>query len=50
MSLRRLPAYLRDIQEEVEGYARDLLLIDGKWRDHILTARVAPGDSSPPRG
>lgn len=25
----------------VEGYARDYLLIDGAWRDHILTARVA---------
>ena len=23
---------------EREGYAKDYLLIDGQWRDHVLTA------------
>ena len=23
---------------EKEGYAKDYLLIDGEWRDHVLTA------------
>ncbi|MFP2928171.1 GNAT family N-acetyltransferase [Pyxidicoccus sp. 3LG] len=41
-------AVLRRLGFVVEGYARDFLLIDGRWRDHILTARVAP-DESPPR-
>jgi ribosomal-protein-alanine N-acetyltransferase len=26
----------------VEGYARDYLLIDGKWQDHILTSLINP--------
>lgn len=26
----------------VEGYARDYLLIDGKWEDHILTSLINP--------
>jgi len=26
----------------VEGYARDYLLINGKWEDHILTSLVNP--------
>lgn len=25
---------------EREGYAKDYLMIDGRWRDHVLTARV----------
>lgn len=29
---------LRRLGFTVEGYARDYLLIDGEWRDHILTA------------
>lgn len=29
---------LRRLGFVVEGYARDYLLIDGEWRDHILTA------------
>ncbi len=33
----------------VEGYARGLLLIDGRWRDHVLTARVAPPPPSDAR-
>ncbi|MBC7910537.1 MAG: alanine acetyltransferase, partial [Pyrinomonadaceae bacterium] len=32
----------------VEGYARDYLLIDGEWRDHVLTSltntKLSPGD------
>lgn len=31
----------------VEGYARDFLLIDGRWRDHVLTALVAPPTQKP---
>ena len=26
----------------VEGYARDYLLINGKWQDHILTSLTNP--------
>jgi [ribosomal protein S5]-alanine N-acetyltransferase len=29
---------LRRLGFNMEGYARDYLLIDGEWRDHILTA------------
>ncbi|MCP3136602.1 GNAT family N-acetyltransferase [Pyxidicoccus xibeiensis] len=39
-------AVLRRLGFVVEGYARDFLLIDGRWRDHILTARVAPDDAA----
>ncbi len=35
-------AVLRRLGFVVEGYARDFLLIDGRWRDHVLTALVAP--------
>ncbi|MDZ7185229.1 hypothetical protein U4005_19255, partial [Escherichia coli] len=27
---------------EKEGYAKDYLLIDGQWRDHVLTALTTP--------
>ena len=27
---------------EKEGYAKDYLLIDGEWRDHVLTALTTP--------
>ena len=31
---------LRGLGFAVEGYARDYLRIDGKWEDHILTAKI----------
>lgn len=34
----RSAAVLRRLGFRVEGYARDYLRIDGRWRDHILTA------------
>ena len=27
---------------EKEGYEKDYLLIDGQWRDHVLTALTTP--------
>jgi ribosomal-protein-alanine N-acetyltransferase len=33
---------LRALGFVVEGYARDYLFIDGRWRDHILTSRTIP--------
>ena len=33
---------LRKLGFVVEGYARDFLFIDGKWRDHILAGIVNP--------
>ncbi len=32
---------LRRLGFVVEGYARDYLLIDGAWRDHVLTAKTS---------
>ncbi|HET7663516.1 MAG TPA: GNAT family N-acetyltransferase [Rhodanobacteraceae bacterium] len=34
---------------EREGYARSYLCIDGRWQDHVLTAKINPqsGESSP---
>lgn len=41
---------LRKLGFTVEGYARDYLLIDGEWRDHVLTSltnpKMQPGDVS----
>ncbi|WP_273720641.1 ribosomal protein S5-alanine N-acetyltransferase [Bartonella sp. ML71XJBT] len=31
---------LKRLDFEKEGYARDYLMISGKWRDHILTSRI----------
>ncbi len=31
---------LKRLNFEKEGYARDYLMIAGKWRDHILTSRI----------
>ena len=33
---------LRRLGFVVEGYARDYLLLDGRWEDHILTSRTNP--------
>lgn len=38
---------LRSLGFSVEGYARDYLLIDGKWRDHILTSIINPNWMAP---
>ena len=35
---RRSAAVLRQAGFVVEGYARELLLINGRWEDHVLTA------------
>ncbi|NMO18418.1 GNAT family N-acetyltransferase [Pyxidicoccus fallax] len=35
-------AVLERLGFAVEGYARSFLRIDGRWRDHVLTARIAP--------
>lgn len=34
---------LRRLGFVVEGYARDLLLLNGRWEDHIVTSRVNEG-------
>jgi [ribosomal protein S5]-alanine N-acetyltransferase len=39
---RRSAAVLRRAGFTVEGYARDYLLINGHWEDHILTAITNP--------
>ena len=36
---------LRRLGFVVEGYARDYLCINGRWEDHILTSKTAPGKS-----
>jgi ribosomal-protein-alanine N-acetyltransferase len=33
---------LRSLGFQVEGYARDYLLIDGVWEDHVLTSLTNP--------
>jgi ribosomal-protein-alanine N-acetyltransferase len=39
---RRSGALLRRLGFTVEGYARDYLLIDGRWEDHVLTSLTHP--------
>ncbi|HYO53929.1 GNAT family N-acetyltransferase [Archangium sp.] len=43
----RSAAVLRRVGFTVEGLARELVLIEGRWRDHVLTALLAP---RPPAG
>jgi [ribosomal protein S5]-alanine N-acetyltransferase len=38
----RSGALLRRLGFVVEGYARDYLLLDGRWQDHILTSLTNP--------
>ena len=38
----RSAAVLRRLGFTVDGYARDYLLIDGPWQDHILTSLLNP--------
>jgi ribosomal-protein-alanine N-acetyltransferase len=38
----RSAAVLRRSGFTVEGYAREYILIDGRWEDHILTSIVNP--------
>lgn len=38
----RSAAVLRRAGFVVEGYARDYLLIDGRWEDHVMTAITNP--------
>lgn len=39
---QRSAAVLKRLGFAVEGYARDYLLIDGRWQDHILTSLTNP--------
>jgi [ribosomal protein S5]-alanine N-acetyltransferase len=43
---RRSAAVLRQAGFLIEGYARDYLLINGRWEDHVLTA-ITNGDWGP---
>lgn len=36
---------LKRIGFVVEGYARDFLMINGKWEDHIMSAKIFPDHS-----
>ncbi|MEO1279371.1 MAG: GNAT family N-acetyltransferase [Planctomycetota bacterium] len=40
-------AVLRKLGFVPEGYARDFLCFHGRWRDHVLTARVNPDWKDP---
>ena len=33
---------LKSLGFEVEGFAREYLLLDGAWRDHVLTSKLNP--------
>lgn len=44
---RRSGSVLRRLGFVVEGYARDFLLINGRWEDHVLTSLTNP-DWKPP--
>lgn len=38
----RSAAVLQHLGFEKEGFAKDYLLIDGQWRDHVLTSLINP--------
>lgn len=38
----RSAGVLRRLGFEIEGRARDYVLIEGRWRDHVLTSKVNP--------
>lgn len=44
----RSAAVLRRLGFEIEGRARDYLLLDGRWRDHVLTSLLNPRWVPPP--
>ncbi len=44
----RSAAVLKRLGFHVEGIARELLLIDGQWRDHVVNALLAPRDGPGP--
>lgn len=44
---RRSGNLLRRLGFTVHGYARDLLLIDGRWEDHVLTSLINERWSAP---
>jgi ribosomal-protein-alanine N-acetyltransferase len=39
---RRSGNVLKRLGFVVEGYARDYLMINGKWEDHIFTSLINP--------
>ena len=41
----RSEALLERLGFEREGYAKSYLQIGGRWRDHVLTAKVNPADA-----
>jgi ribosomal-protein-alanine N-acetyltransferase len=43
----RSGALLRRLGFVVEGYARDMLYLRGRWRDHVMTALVNPAWTPP---
>jgi ribosomal-protein-alanine N-acetyltransferase len=43
----RSAAVLKRLGFAVEGYARDYLMIDGRWQDHILTSLLNPAWDPP---
>jgi ribosomal-protein-alanine N-acetyltransferase len=43
----RSAAVLKRLGFAVDGYARDYLMIDGRWQDHILTSLLNPDWTQP---
>lgn len=43
----RSAAVLKRLGFTVEGYARDYLMIEGRWQDHILTSLINPAWVAP---